>query len=1255
MAENVAELKVRILLETLSKGGLRLPQIEHLTKDMKDTESVVASASKTTENFASDLDESGKKAKLLSTEVVKYSTVLDKSGQIAKIVTDKTEILANGEKHLLKTIQDNSKAIKEKLKLTNISSAAISSAMKGEQKVTQYLRAEHDKLSKAYKTGTEGRIKEQEKARRAIESSEKKIAGAHYRSRLELERVGRQISRMGLQIVGAYALMIRESVKFGIETARLSAVTGESISKIAKLSAVAAGFGIDAKAFIKSVGGLSQALLTAGEGTSLIAKRVREVLATAGLQAERFRGHHMPVLETLDLVRKAYQNLGSQMDKAYLAQRLFGENAETMMPYLEASDKTIKRLNDTIGILPSVTRNSIQAMMDFNVTLNTLRMLLRTIGVQITESLGPMFDKLRDLTLQLSYVVKGVGEKTISFFASLTLKIAALAIGLGALLPIFVNLNRIFVATNWIGSALAAKLTVITGGLILVAGAIALLASKHIALRGEMKAATEQAEELADTIDTIEWMPANEHLKQQIIDLTDDVRGLKKESPVVIDIKLGLASISEKLRALLKGIAIALTPELTKALMADVERFQERIIELMKKGPELTARQNDELQREKENLLATLETIYTKTGAAVKYRAFEIKAAKELRDFAVQASILRREELPTVDDLIKKVEELGKVEKSTFAERIAMLQKPLDIYLKQEDLRAKIGQATDKDKKKLLQDQLRELVNQEKYQVLKGDELKIQSEINQLEKEGEAIIESYETWTRKWQTAVYEVHPALSKTVDFLKDAAYQIKKLTRHGKAGAEIEKVSALARTVTAKNLAIAEREADDEVLAAKIKNLEKETKITEEQSKTLEGYYKKRAQREKDVSLKMLEDTEDALFAACVDELIGKEEFDKAVLVLKNLRVAEEKAIEMGLTTDLEGIGEKRLKVVESQANRELKNFKKIKIVKMQDVEDFVKFQEDKLEEILKIKTLSDEEREAASVNANRNITDVFEYYAKQRMKLAKNEGKDAQEALNEWKENLLKIVKDPELIEAIENLYKSLHLDRTKQEELNASWSGWLRNLNKTFGDFGEAAEHLVSGIVDGFVSAFKNLILTGESFGKAMREIFRNLFADIAAMLLKSGLIKMLIHFGMPSSLFGISPTPVPAPGKAKGGLIPAPTYAPPTLMMAEGGLTPVQRFQQGGDVVPAMLTPGELVLPKSMTDWLRGALKVPSVSSQEKKEELKSPTFLVNINAVDAISFSELARRNPEAITSVVSERMMHNEEIRAIMKEFIH
>ena len=321
-------------------------------------------------------------------------------------------------------------------------------------------------------------------------------------------------------------------------------------------------------------------------------------------------------------------------------------------------------------------------------------------------------------------------------------------------------------------------------------------------------------------------------------------------------------------------------------------------------------------------------------------------------------------------------------------------------------------------------------------------------------------------------------------------------------------------------------------------------------------------------------------------------------------------------------------------------------------MQDVEDFVKFQEDKLEEILKIETLSDEEREAASVNANRNITDVFEYYAKQRMKLAKNEGKDAQEALNEWKENLLKIVKDPELIEAIENLYKSLHLDRTKQEELNASWSGWLRNLNKTFGDFGEAAEHLASGIVDGFVSAFKNLILTGESFGKALREIFRNLFADIAAMLLKSGLIKMLIHFGMPSSWFGAKGGEVPAATPTKSTSISTPI---PFMMAAKGGLTPVQRFQQGGDVVPAMLTPGELVLPKSMTDWLRGALKVPSVSSQEKKEELKSPTFLVNINAVDAISFSELARRNPEAITSVVSERMMHNEEIRAIMKEFIH
>jgi len=74
-----------------------------------------------------------------------------------------------------------------------------------------------------------------------------------------------------------------------------------------------------------------------------------------------------------------------------------------------------------------------------------------------------------------------------------------------------------------------------------------------------------------------------------------------------------------------------------------------------------------------------------------------------------------------------------------------------------------------------------------------------------------------------------------------------------------------------------------------------------------------------------------------------------------------------------------------------------------------------------------------------------------------------------------------------------------------------------------------------------------------------------------------------------------------------------------------------------------------------MTDWLRSALKVHATSSpQEKKEEKVAPTFLVSINAVDAASFAELARRNPEAITTVVSERMMHNKELRDVMREFI-
>ena len=56
----------------------------------------------------------------------------------------------------------------------------------------------------------------------------------------------------------------------------------------------------------------------------------------------------------LDKVRGAYQDLISSIDKAFLAQWTFGENAEAMMPYLEASNETIKQLTDTIAILPSV-------------------------------------------------------------------------------------------------------------------------------------------------------------------------------------------------------------------------------------------------------------------------------------------------------------------------------------------------------------------------------------------------------------------------------------------------------------------------------------------------------------------------------------------------------------------------------------------------------------------------------------------------------------------------------------------------------------------------------------------------------------------------------------------------------------------------------------------------------------------------------------------------------------------------------------
>jgi hypothetical protein len=95
-----------------------------------------------------------------------------------------------------------------------------------------------------------------------------------------------------------------------------------------------------------------------------------------------------------------------------------------------------------------------------------------------------------------------------------------------------------------------------------------------------------------------------------------------------------------------------------------------------------------------------------------------------------------------------------------------------------------------------------------------------------------------------------------------------------------------------------------------------------------------------------------------------------------------------------------------------------------------------------------------------------------------------------------------------------------------------------------------------------------------------------------------------------------------------------------------------QPFSKGTDSVPSVLTPGEMVIPRSFAAAIRsGDLSLGGPGGERGAEGVSHNYY---IQAVDAPSFVALVQRNPEAIEAVVGKALKHNTTLRGTMRESI-
>jgi hypothetical protein len=97
----------------------------------------------------------------------------------------------------------------------------------------------------------------------------------------------------------------------------------------------------------------------------------------------------------------------------------------------------------------------------------------------------------------------------------------------------------------------------------------------------------------------------------------------------------------------------------------------------------------------------------------------------------------------------------------------------------------------------------------------------------------------------------------------------------------------------------------------------------------------------------------------------------------------------------------------------------------------------------------------------------------------------------------------------------------------------------------------------------------------------------------------------------------------------------------------EGGRVPttIEGYAPGVDKVPALLTPGELVLPPEITRWFESAL---GQRATQPGSAVSHPIVVnMTIHAMDAQSFAAYMHKNRDVVASVVGAAMSENHPLR--------
>ena len=313
---------------------------------------------------------------------------------------------------------------------------------KGDLKDGDKLLTQEQKEAELYKNVSVLSDSDLKKIQTAI-SLHRKMEGAAYRNRLEQDRIARSIQRFGTIVFATFGMLMREAVKFNLALVELTSAYNLTNSEAMQLAGLAETTGVSIDKLVIGIGNYYQKILTAGMGTSLVAERVREALTRVGISTVRLGEYGMGAVDMLNQMRRAFQELKSPQDKAYLGNMVFGGQFKEFLPLLEMGDEAFARITERFKTFSSLTGEQLrQSVIDANAEIRAMVFSFRFLGQQLVTSLGPQIGAIADKFESLVQVIQALPRPVTTFGVQAVALIALLSLLFGSILRLDSLLGR---------------------------------------------------------------------------------------------------------------------------------------------------------------------------------------------------------------------------------------------------------------------------------------------------------------------------------------------------------------------------------------------------------------------------------------------------------------------------------------------------------------------------------------------------------------------------------------------------------------------------------------------------------------------------------------------------------------------------------------------------------------------------------------------------------------------------------------------